>query len=96
MVTDLDDDTSYNFSVAAKTSIGEGPFSVHVTAKTKNYGKIIQSCKIYVNCFLDTALEVTKYSLIGFCLLLVLVATTGLCIVYCCCRSKLKQCTSKW
>ena len=95
-VTDLDDDTLCNFSVAAKTSIGAGPFSVHVTAKTKNYGKITQSCKIYVNCFLDTALEVTMYSLIGFCLLLVLVAITGSCVVYCCCRSELKQCTSKW
>jgi hypothetical protein len=40
-VTNLDDDTPYNFSVAAKTSIGAGPYSLHVTAKTKNYGKAI-------------------------------------------------------
>ena len=39
-VTNLDDDTTYDFSVAANTSIGAGPYSTHVTAKTKNYGKI--------------------------------------------------------
>ncbi len=42
-VSNLDDDSVYNnyFSVAANTSIGAGPYSIHVTAKTKNYGKII-------------------------------------------------------
>ena len=99
MVTNLDDDTSYNFSVAAKTSIGAGPYSIHVTAKTKNYGKnlVTQSCKFMsIASLIRTALEVTMYSLIGGCLLLVLLAITGSCVVYCCCRSKLKQCTSKW
>ena len=36
----LEDDTTYSFSVAANTSIGVGPYSIHVSVKTKNYGKI--------------------------------------------------------
>jgi hypothetical protein len=34
-VTNLDDDSVYNFSVAANTIIGAGPYSLHATAKTK-------------------------------------------------------------
>ena len=37
-VTNLEDNTEYNFSVAANTIIGAGPYTTHVIAKTKNYG----------------------------------------------------------
>ena len=38
-VQDLEDNRLYNFSVAANTSIGIGPYSLHLTVKTKNYGE---------------------------------------------------------
>ena len=37
---DLEDNRLYNFSVAANTSIGVGPYSLHLTVKTKNYGDL--------------------------------------------------------
>ena len=48
-VTKLDDDTKYEFSVAAKTSIGAGPHSIRITAKTKSYG--ITACNIFNNYY---------------------------------------------
>ena len=96
-VTNLEDDTTYNFSVAANTSIGAGPYTIHVTAKTKNYGEICDSNSFLlpINVFTVTALEVVTY--LGISLLLVLmVAIMGLCVVCYHYRSQLKQFTSKW
>ena len=42
-VPDLDDDTTYNFTVAAKTAVGLGPYSTHVMARTRNYGETIKA-----------------------------------------------------
>lgn len=39
-VTNLEDDTTYNFTVAASTRVGVGPYTLHVTAKTRNFGEI--------------------------------------------------------
>ena len=44
-VTKLDDDTKHEFSVAAKTSIGAGPYSIRIAAKTKSYG--ITACNMH-------------------------------------------------
>ena len=41
-VANLDDDTTYTFTVAANTIVGSGPFSVYVTTKTKNFGENIK------------------------------------------------------
>ena len=38
-VPDLDDNTAYNFTVAANTAVGLGPYSTHVTARTRNFGE---------------------------------------------------------
>ena len=45
-VTSLEGDTTYNFMVAANTSVGVGPYTEHITAKTKNYGEITN---VYIN-----------------------------------------------
>lgn len=43
-VTGLDDDTTYNFSVAGNTSIGAGPYSMHISTKTiKNRGETVHA-----------------------------------------------------
>ena len=98
-MNNLEDDTTYSFSVAASTSIGVGPYSIHVSVKTKNHGKI--TCYLMsidaLNSILlmYTALELGIYS--GGSILLVLVMIIiGSCGVCYCYRSKLKQCTSKW
>ena len=39
-VNNLEGDTAYSFSIAANTSIGAGPYSIHVSVKTRNHGKI--------------------------------------------------------
>lgn len=88
-VTKLDDDTTYDFSVAANTSVGAGPYSVRVTAKTKNYGNTCSHVISHQSVYLLLHTYTVRYSCGGGDVLtdrrlFAVSANTGLYGVMCC------------